>query len=110
MNIDDSNITEDTVTENIATESTSEKEYKPFIYIGPTLNGKLKSNTVLQGNIEEITNYLSDVIKEYPQIKSLIVPISKLPEQKQKVRTPGNILYKYYSDIVSTMKIDSKEE
>lgn len=109
MITDDSNIREKTIQKTVGTEVISKKEYKPYIYIGPTLNGKLKSNTVLQGDIEEITNYLSDVIEKYPQIKSLIVPIRELPEKKQKATTPGNILYKYYNDIVSTMKIKEEE-
>lgn len=95
-------------TDNIVSESPEREDYKLFVYIGPTLpNGKLKSNTVMQGGFAEICEYLSEVIEEYPQIKHLIVPVHKFAEQKSKVNEKGNLINKYCNDIVST---NNKEE
>ena len=48
--------------------------------------------------------YLSDVLEDYPQIERLIVPANRLAAFSVKVKTPGNIAHKYYSDIVSAMR------
>lgn len=86
------------------------KECQHFVYIGPTLpGGKMKSNTVLCGGIETIKAYYKGVLKEYPQVVRLIVPVQKLGELKEKAQAPGNIINKYYGDIVSAMN-NNKEE
>lgn len=78
--------------------------YKHFVYIGPSLPSGMKSNVILQGSFEEIITYLGDSVEKYPQIKSLIVPIHKLGEQLKKVKTPGNIINKYFNDVVSIIR------
>lgn len=84
-------------------------EYTQFVYIGPSLpNGRLKENAVLQGSYSTVLHYLSEIVEEYPQIKRLIVPIHKLGEYAAKVKTSGNIVNKYYSDVISG--ISSKRE
>ena len=79
--------------------------YDLFVYAGPSLpNGRLKENAVFRGTFPTITAYLSDVLEEYPQAEKLIVPAEKLGAFSIKVKTPGNIAHKYYTDIVSTMQ------
>ena len=76
-----------------------------FVYAGPSLpRGRLKENTVFRGAFEDVKNYLSDALEDYPQIEKLIVPADKLAAFSVKVKTPGNIAHKYYSDIVSAMR------
>lgn len=97
-------------TAKVAESKKTSEVNKHFVYIGPTLpGGKLKSNTVLQGDIEKIKEYYKDVLEQYPQVVRLIVPVSKLGEQKEKVQTHGNIINKYYGDVVSAMN-GKKEE
>ena len=84
-------------------------EYQHLVYIGPSLPMGLKSNTVLCGGIENIKEYYKEVIKKYPQVEHLIVPVGKLGELKEKAHTHGNIINKYYDDVVSAMG-DNKEE
>lgn len=87
-----------------------EKECKHYVYVGPSLpGGQLKSNTVLQGTKEEIKKYYKDVLGKYPQAEKLIVPISKLGESKEKVQKPGNIIHKYFNDVVSEIGKDKEE-
>ena len=37
-------------------------------------------------------------------MEKLIVPVKKYAAFSVKVKTPGNLAHKYYSDIVSTMR------
>ncbi|WP_113673752.1 hypothetical protein [Vallitalea guaymasensis] len=88
---------------------TKSKTYNHFTYIGPSLpGGKLKRNVVLCGSREEIKTYYQDVIEEYPPVKHLIVPVEKLGESREKVKQPGNILHKYYGDIINL--VNQKKE
>lgn len=83
--------------------------YTQFVYVGPSLpNGELKENAVLEGSFSEILHFLSAQVEKYPQIKRLIVPVNRLAEYSAKVKSGGNIVNKYYADIVSAMK-SSKE-
>lgn len=79
--------------------------YNQFVYIGPSLpNGALKENTVLEGSFPEVLDFLSVQVENYPQIKQLIVPVNKLAEYSAKVKRGGNIISRYYKDIVSAMQ------
>lgn len=99
--------TDNTTTEENAAESGTEdenSEYNMFAYIGPSLpRGLLKENAVFRGKIKDVLNYLVDALEEYPQVEKLIVPTHKLAEYSAKARTPGNVVHKYYNDIVSAM-------
>ena len=79
--------------------------YNLFVYAGQSLpRGRLKENAVFRGTFEDVKAYLSDVLEDYPQIERLIVPANRLAAFSVKVKTPGNIAHKYYSDIVSAMR------
>lgn len=102
-----SGTTNDTAENENATQSATEEEddeYTMFAYVGPTLpRGRLKENAIFRGKIKDVLNYLADVLEDYPQVAKLIVPTHKLAVYSAKVKTPGNVAHKYYSDIVSTM-------
>jgi hypothetical protein len=73
-----------------------------LIYIGPSLpKAMLKSNKVFEGTEKEIKEELAAVIEKFPLVEKLLVPINGLAEKKEKVAAAGNILNKYYSDLVS---------
>lgn len=95
-----------TPAENAAESAQEEPQgYDLFVYAGPSLpRGRLKENAVFNGTREDVKAYLADVLAEYPQIDKLIVPASKLAAFSVKVKTPGNIAHKYYTDIVSAMR------
>ena len=95
-----------TPAENAAESAQEEPQgYDLFGYAGPSLpRGRLKENAVFNGTREDVKAYLADVLEEYPQIDKLIVPASKLAAFSVKVKTPGNIAHKYYTDIVSAMR------
>lgn len=82
--------------------SVPEKGYRAFVYIGPSLpNGRLKRNTVLNGDISQVKDYLADVLAEYPQVERLIIPTNRLAEIGPKVKVPGNIVNKLFVDVLS---------
>ena len=86
------------------TEPENSGEYDLFVYVGPTLpRGRLKENAIFRGTLDDIKAYLADVLEEYPQIGQLIVPACRLGSFSVKVKTPGNLAHKYYTDIVSLM-------
>lgn len=91
--------------------ATEPQEEATYIYIGPKLPaGKLKSNAIFIGTRQAIKTELAAVLEEYPLVDRLIVPVEQLAEKKDKVRTAGNILNKYYSDIVSTIEANRAKE
>lgn len=88
-----------------------EKEELTLVYIGPTLPaGKLKCNKIFIGTMEKIEKELEAVLQEYPLVKKLLVPVNKVAEKKDKAKTKGNILNKYYSDLVSGIAANEAKE
>ena len=94
---------EDTGTKETEPEATEEKEeVVKLAYIGPTLPaGQLKCNRIFIGTETEIKKELEAVLEKYPLVEKMLVPASQMGEKKDKARTAGNILHKYYSDLVS---------
>ncbi len=85
--------------------------YDTFVYCGPSIpRGRLKENAVFRGTLADVLDYLADVVEDYPQIPRLIVPTNRLAAFSVKVKTPGNIAHKYYSDIVSAMRTKKNKE
>ena len=97
--------------EETAAAGRTEKEKLTLVYIGPSLPaGQLKSNKIFIGTMEEIEKELEAVMQKYPLVKKLLVPVDKVAEKKDKARTAGNILNKYYSDIVSAIAAQERKE
>ena len=81
------------------------EDYDTFVYVGPSIpRGRLKENAVFRGTLSDVLAYLGDVVEQYPQIPRLIVPTNRLAAFSVKVKTPGNIAHKYYSDIASAIR------
>lgn len=94
-------------TEKAATKAEAVK----LIYIGPTLpKAALKKNSIFDGTEKEIKAHLQPVIEKFPLVEKMLVPVSELAEKKDKVRTAGNVLNKYYSDIVSAASASIEKE
>ena len=76
-----------------------------YVYIGPALPGaKLMTNAVISGTRKEISDYYKDVFQKYPNAEKLIVPVGKLSESRAKVSAGGNVLNKYYNDLLDQIK------
>lgn len=85
------------------------EEEKTYCYIGPNLpDGALKKNSIIIGTKSEIKERYKAEIEKYPQLERLMISVENLADAKSKVETEGNILNKYYGDILSV--VSSKEE
>lgn len=71
-----------------------------FIYIGPTTNTGLSSNTIFTGTREAVEQHLKDTIEKIPQVRHMIVRTEKLAENKAKAGKHGTVMNKYYNDIL----------
>ena len=102
----------DSGADNGATEGKeSEGETVTLAYIGPQLPaGLLKTNKILIGTREEIKKELAGVLEKYPLVEKMLVPVDKLAEKKDRAKTAGNILNKYYNDIVSSIAANERKE
>lgn len=49
-------------------------------------------------------------LEKYPLVGKMLVPVEKLAEKKGKAATAGNILNKYYTDIVSAIAASERKE
>ena len=68
-----------------------------LIYCGPNLlGGRIMKYTVFRGGIPV---YLNDLLEELPDIRELIVPISKLTDVQAKTLKQGTREYQLYNDI-----------
>lgn len=94
------------------TEDTEGKEETvKLAYIGPTLPaGQLKCNKIFIGTETEIKKELEAVLEKYPLVEKMLVPASQIGEKKDKAKTAGNILHKYYADIVSSIAGNAAKE
>lgn len=94
-------------------EGTDAPETVKLIYVGPQLpRGRLKTNTIFEGGSREeilASPELAEVLKKYPLVKNMLVPVSKLAEAKQKIKTGGNALHKFYTDIASLAATEGLE-
>ena len=87
-----------------------ETDTEKLVYIGPTLpKATLKSNRIFEGTREEIKKELKEVLEKFPLVEKMLVPVANLAEKKDKVRSAGNILNKYYSDLVLAVAAGEKE-
>lgn len=96
---------------NERTEEEKKEEEVTLAYIGPSLPaGLLKTNKILIGTKEEIKKELAAVLEKYPLVEKMLVPVEKLAEKKDRAKTAGNILNKYYSDIGSAIAAHERKE
>lgn len=92
-------------------EVTGAEETVTVAYIGPTLPaGRLKCNKIFIGTMKEIKTELAEVLEKYPMVEKMLVRVEQLAEKKDKVKTAGNVMNKYYSDIVSTIAANESKE
>lgn len=89
-----------------------EAEPEKLVYVGPQLpRGRLKTNKIFEGTRDQIlaSPEMEEVLKRYPLVKNMLVPVSKLAEAKQKIAAGGNALHKFYADIASLAATEGLE-
>jgi hypothetical protein len=86
------------------TEKTAEAKGGFCVYLGPTITNVVQSGTVYSGNKENVLENISEAVKKYPLIATLVVTDKTLSADRVKVKTPGNILYVNYNKLVKGIK------
>ena len=88
------------------------EEAEKLVYVGPQLpRGRLKTNKIFEGTRDQIlaSPEMAEVLKRYPLVANMLVPVSKLAEAKQKIAAGGNALHKFYADIASQAAAEGME-
>ena len=86
-------------------------EQVTLVYVGPSLpKGRLKQNSIFVGTRQEIEKELETVLESFPLVKNMLVPVSKLAEAKNKVKSSSSVLHKYYADMVSLISAAVNKE
>lgn len=101
-----------TTAEEGAQNAPQAEEAEKLVYVGPQLpRGRLKTNKIFEGTWEQIiaSPEMAEVLKRYPLVKNMLVPVSKLAEAKQKIAAGGNALHKFYADIASQAAAEGME-
>lgn len=66
----------------------------PVIYIGPTIPGVAKENTVYSNGMPEA---LAAKAEEVPAVKALIIPVEKLAVASAELKNPGSAMSVVYN-------------
>ena len=88
------------------------EEAEKLVYVGPQLpRGRLKTNKIFEGTRDQIlaSPEMAEVLKRYPLVANMLVPVSKLAEAKRKIAAGGNALHKFYADIASLAATEGLE-
>jgi hypothetical protein len=103
--------TENTVVEaDQAVEDSAEQEEKiQQAYVGPSIPmSRLRKGMILTGTEDEIKKFLDGLIDKYPEIPYLLVDVDRLADAQEKVQKKGNILHKYYQDMLAKARVPGK--
>lgn len=73
-----------------------------YCYIGPSLTGLIQNSAIFRGNRSEALKAAAAAIERQPLVKTLIVSGDRLPEDRLKVKRPGNALYANYQKIANS--------
>lgn len=87
---------------NISETDAGAKSSSVSVYIGPSIKGVIQNGTIFMGSpAEAIKEPLVQIaLQTRPGIKALIIDASELSDAKKRINTPGDTLYKQYSDIL----------
>lgn len=91
------------VDETVAEVKTTKKEI--YVYIGPSLpNGALKSNTTLNGSLEEIKEHYKVELEKYPKMINFIVTTGQLGKYKKSMQDSKSFVSNLYKEIEKQIK------
>ncbi len=103
--------TKNDVETSVNSAETKEQDGGKYVYIGPSLpNEKLMSNTIISGEKKEIVEYYKEVIERFPNVERLIVPVERLADCRTKIKSNGNMMNKYYNDLIEQIRQEGAVE
>lgn len=78
------------------TKTEETKKTEQVIYVGPSIKNVVKQNTIYTNGLPVI---LEEKAKELPEIKKLVVPVSKLMEVREQLKQSGTAYNVFYSRV-----------
>lgn len=87
---------------SLESKSASVKKKGGFcVYLGPTIIGVITYGKVFRGTKDDAYKSAAFAIDKNPLIKKMIVTSDTLVEDRIKAKTPGNLLYEIYQQILT---------
>ena len=93
-----------------AVEAIEEEKAEPvktdgfFVYLGPSISGVIQNASIYKGTRAEVEQFLAGAIERFPRIKQLLISDETLPEDRAKIKTPGNLLNEIYKKLAADVK------
>lgn len=96
------NTAEATTTEEVTVvEKMDKKETKQVAYIGPTIPGVIKTNTIFNNGIEE---RVAERIKIQTELGGLIIHINNLSDAQRQIALRKGAYYSLYNKVKNSLK------
>lgn len=98
------NTTEATTIEEItAIEKVAKKQPKQVAYVGPTIPGVIKINTIFNNGIDE---RVAERIKSQPELGGLLIDINNLADAQRQITLKKGAYYSLYCKVQKSLKED----
>ena len=75
------------------------------MYLGPNIPGVIQTARVFRGSKHEVCQELAGTIEKYPGVKDLIIPGSRLAEDRVKIASTGTMLNDAYIKLVKSVML-----
>lgn len=93
---------EATTTEDITVvEKMAKKQPKQVVYVGPTIPGVIKTNTIFNNGIDE---RVAERIKSQQELGGLLIDINNLSDAQRQIALKKGAYYSLYSKVQRSLK------
>lgn len=75
------------------------KEQKTVVYIGPTIQGVVRKNTIYTNGLPKA---LVEIQKTMPIVNNLVIDINELNEARKKLNNPSSALSAIYNKVLES--------
>lgn len=98
------NTTEATTIDEITViEKVAKQQPKQAVYVGPTIPGVIKINTIFNNGIDE---RLAERIKSQPELGGLLIDINNLSDAQRQITLKKGAYYSLYCKVKKSLKED----
>lgn len=87
--------------EEYVVEKVMKKEIKQIIYVGPTIPGVIKNNTIFNNGVGD---RVTERIKQQPELRGLLIDINNLSDAQRQIALKKGAYYSLYSKIKGSFK------
>ncbi|SHM81793.1 hypothetical protein SAMN02746066_03407 [Anaerosporobacter mobilis DSM 15930] len=90
-----------TLEESTSNEKVSKKQPKQVVYVGPTIPGVIKTNTIFNNGIDE---RVAERIMIQPELGGLLIDINNLSDAQRQIALKKGAYYSLYSKVKNSLK------